>query len=103
MHHSTLDECFTASACACVCVVCACACACVYSCMYECCICSCARVYKVFCAHLRTYTCLLVKNESANLFFPLSSGDFLPYDDIAESYWSGYFSSRSALKGEYPN
>lgn len=25
-------------------------------------------------------------------------GDFLPYNDVPESYWTGFYSSRSALK-----
>jgi hypothetical protein len=31
--------------------------------------------------------------------YPKYVGDFFPYADNADSYWTGYFSSRSQLKG----
>lgn len=32
------------------------------------------------------------------LVYPIYRGDFLPYADNIDSYWTGYFSSRSHLK-----
>ncbi|XP_010478748.1 PREDICTED: probable alpha-mannosidase At5g66150 [Camelina sativa] len=37
------------------------------------------------------------KND-ANLTWPLKTDDFFPYADRAHAYWTGYFSSRPALK-----
>jgi len=34
-----------------------------------------------------------------NLTWSVKTGDFFPYNDDAHSYWSGYFTSRSAIKG----
>jgi alpha-mannosidase len=36
--------------------------------------------------------------HAANETWPLKTGDFFPYADAAHSYWTGYFSSRPALK-----
>ncbi|XP_044502294.1 probable alpha-mannosidase At5g13980 [Mangifera indica] len=35
---------------------------------------------------------------AANEFWPLKTDDFFPYADRANAYWTGYFSSRPALK-----
>eukprot|EP01121_Diplochlamys_sp_Union-15-3_P011954 TRINITY_DN3519_c0_g1_i4.p1 TRINITY_DN3519_c0_g1~~TRINITY_DN3519_c0_g1_i4.p1 ORF type:complete len:964 (+),score=220.79 TRINITY_DN3519_c0_g1_i4:163-2892(+) len=37
--------------------------------------------------------------NSKNLTWHVKNDDFFPYADNAHSYWTGYFSSRSALKG----
>jgi lysosomal alpha-mannosidase len=37
--------------------------------------------------------------KTANPTLPTKSDDFMPYADGAHSYWSGYFVSRSTLKG----
>eukprot|EP01119_Soliformovum_irregulare_P015649 TRINITY_DN4429_c0_g1_i8.p1 TRINITY_DN4429_c0_g1~~TRINITY_DN4429_c0_g1_i8.p1 ORF type:complete len:877 (-),score=245.06 TRINITY_DN4429_c0_g1_i8:14-2644(-) len=37
--------------------------------------------------------------HAANHVWDVKTGDFLPYADHPHSYWSGYYSSRSALKG----
>ncbi|KAM7529592.1 hypothetical protein LguiB_033002 [Lonicera macranthoides] len=39
-----------------------------------------------------------VKN-AANLAWPLKTDDYFPYADRANAYWTGYFTSRPALKG----
>jgi alpha-mannosidase len=36
---------------------------------------------------------------AANETWPLKTGDFFPYADKAHCYWTGYFTSRSSLKG----
>ncbi|CAK9863623.1 unnamed protein product [Sphagnum jensenii] len=36
---------------------------------------------------------------TANETWPLKTGDFFPYADKAHCYWTGYFTSRSSLKG----
>lgn len=36
---------------------------------------------------------------AANGSWPLKSGDFFPYADKANAYWTGYFTSRPAFKG----
>lgn len=36
---------------------------------------------------------------AANETWPLKLGDFFPYADCAHCYWTGYFTSRPALKG----
>lgn len=34
-----------------------------------------------------------------NITFPLKADDFFPYADVPNGYWTGYFTSRVALKG----
>ena len=36
---------------------------------------------------------------SENVEYPLKTDDFFPYADKPNAYWSGYFTSRPALKG----
>eukprot|EP01018_Ginkgo_biloba_P016201 Gb_02112 [translate_table: standard] len=37
--------------------------------------------------------------HAANEAWPLKTGDFFPYADYENAYWTGYFTSRPALKG----
>ena len=36
--------------------------------------------------------------EAGSEVYPVKEGDFLPYASAAQSYWTGYFSSRPAVK-----
>ncbi|GKA20553.1 putative alpha-mannosidase [Tanacetum coccineum] len=36
---------------------------------------------------------------ASNVSWPLKINDYFPYADGGDSYWTGYFTSRSALKG----
>lgn len=37
--------------------------------------------------------------QNGGLTFPVYTGDFFPYADNSESYWTGYYSTRPTLKG----
>ena len=39
------------------------------------------------------------KQAETTITWPLTEGDFFPYADGAHQYWTGYFTSRPALKG----
>ncbi|KAM8843149.1 lysosomal alpha-mannosidase [Synchiropus picturatus] len=45
-----------------------------------------------------TPSCYLQELHRANLTWPLKTDDFFPYADDAHDFWTGYFSSRPALK-----
>ncbi|KAM6972243.1 LOW QUALITY PROTEIN: lysosomal alpha-mannosidase [Aplochiton taeniatus] len=45
-----------------------------------------------------TPSCYLQELHRANLTWPLKTDDFFPYADDAHDFWTGYFTSRSALK-----
>ncbi|XP_076867010.1 lysosomal alpha-mannosidase [Brachyhypopomus gauderio] len=45
-----------------------------------------------------TPSCYLQELHLANLTWPLKTDDFFPYADDAHNFWSGYFTSRPALK-----
>lgn len=34
-----------------------------------------------------------------NVSYPLKTDDFFPYSDVEHGYWSGYYVSRTGLKG----
>ncbi|XP_039944667.1 lysosomal alpha-mannosidase-like [Hirundo rustica] len=46
-----------------------------------------------------TPSCYLRELHRANLTWPLKTDDFFPYSDGPHQFWTGYFSSRPALKG----
>ncbi|XP_014748733.1 PREDICTED: lysosomal alpha-mannosidase [Sturnus vulgaris] len=46
-----------------------------------------------------TPSCYLRELNRANLTWPLKTDDFFPYSDGPHQFWTGYFSSRPALKG----
>ncbi|XP_054150682.1 lysosomal alpha-mannosidase [Melozone crissalis] len=46
-----------------------------------------------------TPSCYLRELHRANLTWPLKMDDFFPYSDGPHQFWTGYFSSRPALKG----
>uniref|UniRef100_A0A3P8PCL8 Lysosomal alpha-mannosidase n=1 Tax=Astatotilapia calliptera TaxID=8154 RepID=A0A3P8PCL8_ASTCA len=45
-----------------------------------------------------TPSCYLQELHRANLTWPLKTDDFFPYADDAHDFWTGYFTSRPALK-----
>uniref|UniRef100_A0A674B9P0 Alpha-mannosidase n=1 Tax=Salmo trutta TaxID=8032 RepID=A0A674B9P0_SALTR len=45
-----------------------------------------------------TPSCYLQELHRANLTWPLKGDDFFPYADSAHDFWTGYFTSRPALK-----
>uniref|UniRef100_A0A672KA28 Alpha-mannosidase n=1 Tax=Sinocyclocheilus grahami TaxID=75366 RepID=A0A672KA28_SINGR len=45
-----------------------------------------------------TPSCYLQELNLANLTWPLKTDDFFPYADDAHDFWTGYFTSRPALK-----
>ncbi|XP_024863643.1 lysosomal alpha-mannosidase [Kryptolebias marmoratus] len=45
-----------------------------------------------------TPSCYLQELHQANLTWPLKEDDFFPYADNAHNFWTGYFTSRPALK-----
>uniref|UniRef100_A0A4W4H4P4 Alpha-mannosidase n=1 Tax=Electrophorus electricus TaxID=8005 RepID=A0A4W4H4P4_ELEEL len=45
-----------------------------------------------------TPSCYLQELHLANLTWPLKTDDFFPYADDAHDFWTGYFTSRPALK-----
>eukprot|EP00063_Salmo_salar_P065684 XP_014040519.1 PREDICTED: lysosomal alpha-mannosidase [Salmo salar] len=45
-----------------------------------------------------TPSCYLQELHRANLTWPLKRDDFFPYADSAHDFWTGYFTSRPALK-----
>ncbi|XP_066563843.1 lysosomal alpha-mannosidase isoform X2 [Amia ocellicauda] len=45
-----------------------------------------------------TPSCYLQELHRANLTWPVKTDDFFPYADTPHSFWTGYFSSRPALK-----
>ncbi|KAM9313685.1 lysosomal alpha-mannosidase [Pholidichthys leucotaenia] len=45
-----------------------------------------------------TPSCYLQELHKANLTWPLKRDDFFPYADSAHDFWTGYFTSRPALK-----
>uniref|UniRef100_A0A3P9MSJ1 Alpha-mannosidase n=2 Tax=Poecilia reticulata TaxID=8081 RepID=A0A3P9MSJ1_POERE len=45
-----------------------------------------------------TPSCYLQELHKTNLTWPLKTDDFFPYADSAHSFWTGYFTSRPALK-----
>ncbi|KAK2817431.1 hypothetical protein Q5P01_025622 [Channa striata] len=45
-----------------------------------------------------TPSCYLQELHRANLTWPLKTDDFFPYADNAHDFWTGYFTSRPALK-----
>ncbi|XP_016121993.1 lysosomal alpha-mannosidase-like, partial [Sinocyclocheilus grahami] len=45
-----------------------------------------------------TPSCYLQELNLANLTWPLKTDDFFPYADAAHDFWTGYFTSRPALK-----
>ncbi|KAG7218977.1 hypothetical protein INR49_019375, partial [Caranx melampygus] len=45
-----------------------------------------------------TPSCYLQELHRANLTWPLKTDDFFPYADSAHDFWTGYFTSRPALK-----
>ncbi|CAG12505.1 unnamed protein product, partial [Tetraodon nigroviridis] len=45
-----------------------------------------------------TPSCYLQELHRANLTWPLKTDDFFPYADNAHHFWTGYFTSRPALK-----
>ncbi|XP_013877498.1 lysosomal alpha-mannosidase [Austrofundulus limnaeus] len=45
-----------------------------------------------------TPSCYLQELHRANLTWPLKEDDFFPYADDAHNFWTGYFTSRPALK-----
>ncbi|TRY82085.1 hypothetical protein DNTS_024091 [Danionella cerebrum] len=45
-----------------------------------------------------TPSCYLQELNQANLTWPLKTDDFFPYADDAHDFWTGYFTSRPALK-----
>lgn len=45
-----------------------------------------------------TPSCYLQELNQANLTWPLKTDDFFPYADAAHDFWTGYFTSRPALK-----
>uniref|UniRef100_A0A8C6KDZ4 Alpha-mannosidase n=1 Tax=Nothobranchius furzeri TaxID=105023 RepID=A0A8C6KDZ4_NOTFU len=45
-----------------------------------------------------TPSCYLQELHRANLTWPLKEDDFFPYADAAHDFWTGYFTSRPALK-----
>ncbi|XP_030638691.1 lysosomal alpha-mannosidase [Chanos chanos] len=45
-----------------------------------------------------TPSCYLQELHRANLTWPLKTDDFFPYADAAHDFWTGYFTSRPALK-----
>ncbi|NXH38318.1 MA2B1 mannosidase, partial [Dicaeum eximium] len=46
-----------------------------------------------------TPSCYLWELNRANLTWPLKTDDFFPYSDGPHQFWTGFFSSRPALKG----
>ncbi|NXY52722.1 MA2B1 mannosidase, partial [Callaeas wilsoni] len=46
-----------------------------------------------------TPSCYLRELHRANLTWPLKTDDFFPYSDGPHQFWTGFFSSRPALKG----
>ncbi|XP_068854008.1 lysosomal alpha-mannosidase isoform X2 [Aphelocoma coerulescens] len=46
-----------------------------------------------------TPSCYLQELHRANLTWPLKTDDFFPYSDGPHQFWTGFFSSRPALKG----
>jgi hypothetical protein len=40
--------------------------------------------------------------HAANLTWSVKTDDFFPYADGDHAYWTGYFTSRPALKGAHP-
>ncbi|KAF4094455.1 hypothetical protein AMELA_G00015200 [Ameiurus melas] len=45
-----------------------------------------------------TPSCYLQELNLANITWPLKTDDFFPYADAAHDFWTGYFTSRPALK-----
>jgi lysosomal alpha-mannosidase len=37
--------------------------------------------------------------QKENVTYPTKTDDFFPYADVQHGYWTGYFTSRVALKG----
>lgn len=54
-------------------------------------------------AHYATILSYFEKLHSLNRTWPVYTGDFFPYISDPDTVWSGYFSSRAALKGAIRN
>lgn len=50
-------------------------------------------------AFYSTPTIYTEEKYASNESWPLKTGDFFPYADYSNAYWTGYFTSRPALKG----
>ena len=48
----------------------------------------------------RYFDALHEESESAKIKYPLYVGDFFPYADNEDSYWTGYFTSKPKIKWE---
>ena len=49
--------------------------------------------------HYSTPSCYLKSLHDAKKTWSVKTDDFLPYASDPHAYWSGYFTSRSSLKG----
>ena len=49
--------------------------------------------------HYSTPSCYLKSIHDTNKTWPLKTDDFMPYASDPHAYWTGYFTSRPALKG----
>ena len=49
--------------------------------------------------HYSTPSCYLKSLHDAKRTWSVKTDDFLPYASDPHAYWSGYFTSRSSLKG----
>ena len=49
--------------------------------------------------HYSTPSCYLKSLHDSNSTWTIKIDDFLPYASDPHAYWSGYFTSRPALKG----